>query len=89
MISASGKFCAEFSVQSLSSVLLFVTHGLQQSSRHLFFPLHWVFIAACGLSLVSVSRGYSLIVFHELLIAMASLVAMHGALGLSSCGTWA
>ena len=89
MISASGKFCAEFSVQSLSCVLLFVTHGLQQSSRHFFFPLHWVFVAACGPSLIAVSRGYSLVVFHELLIAMASLVAMHGALGLSSCGTWA
>ena len=63
VISASGKFCAEFSVQSLSCVCLFVTHGLQQSSRHFLFSLHWVFVAACGLSLVAVSRGYSLVVF--------------------------
>ena len=39
-----------------------------------FFWLHWVFVAAHGLSLIAVP---------ELLIAVASVVAEHG---LSSCG---
>ena len=45
-----------------------------------FFPswLCWVFIAACRLSLVVVSRGYSLAVMLRLLIAVANLVAEHG-----------
>ena len=46
--------------------------------------LCWVFVAACGLSLVVESRGYSLVVVHGLLIAVASLVAEHG---LSNCGS--
>lgn len=41
----------------------------------LYFWPHWVFIAVCGLSLVLVSEGYSLVVFHWLLIAVPSLVA--------------
>ena len=36
------------------------------------------FIAAQGLSLVAVSRGYSLVVVHRLLIAVAALIAEHG-----------
>ena len=36
--------------------------------------MHWIFVAACGLSLVSVSRGYSLVAVHGILIAVASLV---------------
>ena len=43
----------------------------------LFFWLHWVFGAACGLSLVEASRGYSLVAVRGFLIAMASLVAEH------------
>ena len=35
-----------------------------------FFWLHWVFIAALGLSLVE-SRGYSLIVVHRFLTVVA------------------
>ena len=38
------------------------------------FWLHRVFVAACGLSLVAASGGYSLAVVHGLLIAVASLV---------------
>ena len=34
-----------------------------------------VFIAACRLSLVVASGGYSLVAVHRLLIAVASLVA--------------
>ena len=40
-----------------------------------FFWLHWVFIAACELSLVEASRGCSLAVVHRLLTAAPSLVA--------------
>ena len=40
--------------------------------------LHWVFIAAHGLSLVMMSRGYSLVAVRGLLIAVASLVMEHG-----------
>ena len=36
------------------------------------------FVAACGLSLVIASRGYSLVAMHGLLIAVASLLAEHG-----------
>ena len=36
--------------------------------------LHWVFVAARRLSLVVVSRGYSLATVHRLLITVASLV---------------
>ena len=43
----------------------------------LYFWLHWVFVAACALSLVAASRGYSL-VMHRLLTVVASLVAEHG-----------
>ena len=32
----------------------------------------------CGLSLPAVSRGYSLVAGHKLLIAVASLVVDHG-----------
>ena len=40
--------------------------------------LHWVFIAARGLSLAAASRGYSFVAVHRLLIVVASLVAEHG-----------
>ena len=43
-----------------------------------FFWLHWVFVAARGLSLVVVSRGLLFIAVCGLLIAVASLVAEHG-----------
>ena len=43
-----------------------------------FFPLHWVFVAACGLSLVAVSGGSSLVIVCRLLMAVASLAAEHG-----------
>ena len=37
-----------------------------------------VFIAACGLSLVVASRGYSLVVVCRHLIVVASLIVEHG-----------
>ena len=36
-----------------------------------------IFVAVCGLSLVAVSRDYSLVLAHRLLTAVASLVAEH------------
>ena len=52
-----------------------------------FFWLHWVFVAAHGLSLVAASGGYSSLwcvgfSLRWLLIAVASLVVEHG---LSAC----
>ena len=43
-----------------------------------FFCLCCVFVAACELSLVAVSRGYSVVAVDRLLIVVASLVAEHG-----------
>ena len=42
--------------------------------RLFFFWLCWVFVPACGLSLVATSRGYSLIVVHGLLIKVLPLL---------------
>lgn len=44
---------------------------------YFYFWLSWVFIAAPGLSLVVLSRGYSAVTVRGLLIAAASLV-VHG-----------
>ena len=42
------------------------------------FWLHWVLVAALGLSLVVMSGDCSLAAVHGFLIAVASLVAEHG-----------
>ena len=67
-------------------------------NKFIYLWLHWVFVAVCGLSLVSVSRGCSslqcmgfslrcLLLFQSMALgAQASVVV---ALGLSSCGSWA
>ena len=54
--------------------------SLKARAIHVFFifRLHWVFIAACGLSLVEVSWVNSLAAVRGLLIAVASLDAEHG-----------
>ena len=44
----------------------------------LYFWLHWIFIAAHGLSLVAASRLYPLVVELGLLIAAVSLVTGRG-----------
>ena len=41
------------------------------------FWLHWVFVAAHGLSLVAASGGLLFVAVRRLLIAVASLVAEH------------
>lgn len=43
----------------------------------IYFLLCWVFVAECGLSLVAVSEGYSLVLVHGFFIAVASLVVGH------------
>ena len=58
----------------------------------IYFWLCWVFIAAHRPSLVAASVGYSLVVVHRLLIAVASLLWSIWALeftGFRRCGTWA
>ena len=42
-----------------------------------------------GFTLLVVSRGYSLVAACGLFIAAAPLVAEHGHMGFSSCGSWA
>ena len=53
--------------------------------------LHWVFVAACGLSLVAMSRSYSLLWFAgfslQWLPLLWSMDSRHS--GFSSCGSWA
>lgn len=52
-----------------------------------YFWLGWVFIAACELSLVAESVGYSLIPVHALLVVVTSLVLEHSSrcTGCCSC----
>ena len=44
----------------------------------IYFWLCWVFVAACWLSLVAVSGGYSLVAVCRLLVVGASLLVEHG-----------
>ena len=44
----------------------------------IYFWLHWVFVAARGLSLVAARGGLLFVVVRRLLIAVASLVMEHG-----------
>jgi len=48
----------------------------------IYFWLLWVFVAVRGLSLVAMSRGYSLVAVRRLLITLASLVVELGLEGL-------
>ena len=47
------------------------------------FWLHWLFLAACGLSLAVESRGFSLVVVCRFLTAVASFIVKHGLEGAS------
>ena len=57
----------------------------------IYFGLHWVFVAARGLSLVVASSGYSLLwsmgFSLQWLLLLRSTGSRH--VGFSSCGTWA
>ena len=64
-------------------LLLSITHHIQTSPNFDIFLvgdgwLFWVFVAVSRLSLVVVSRGYSLVTVLGLLIVETSLVAEHG-----------
>ena len=47
-----------------------------------YFWLHWVFVAACRLSLVVVSGSSSPVVMHRLLLAVAAPGADHRSSGM-------
>ena len=57
----------------------------------IYFWLHWVFVAACGLSLVAASGGYSSLrctgFSLRWLLLLRSMGSRHA--GFSSCGAWA
>ena len=57
----------------------------------IYFWLHWVFLAARGLSLVAASRGYSSLrhmgFSFQWLLLLRSTGSRHA--GFSSCGSWA
>ena len=57
----------------------------------IYFWLHWVFVAACGLSLVAVSRGYSSLQCAGFSLRWLLLLRSTGSrcMGFSSCGAWA
>ena len=62
---------------------------LQNFFFFFFFCLFWVFIAACGLSLVAVSRGYSSLLCMGVSLWWLLLLRSTGSrcAGFGSCGT--
>ena len=73
----------QFDMQSNQYIYYQVFNRLKKNLFISFIFFWWcpVFFAASGLSLVAVSRDYSLVMVHRLLIAVASLVAEHRLLG--------
>ena len=76
---------------SFSVLFFFLSRFLKTFYLFIYFWLCWVFIAACGLSLVAASGGYSSLwcmgfSFWWLLL-LWSTGSRH--MGFSSCGTWA
>ena len=59
--------------------------------NNIYFWLHWVFAAACGLSLVAASRGYSSLQCTGFSLRWLLLLWSTGFrhAGFSSCGLWA
>ena len=57
----------------------------------IYFWLHWVFVAVCGLSLVAASEGYSSLWCVGFSLRWLLLLQSTGSrrVGFSSCGTWA
>ena len=82
-LSHSSLMLCSFFLQSFFFINLFYIF--------IYFWLHWVFIAACGLSLVVASRGYSLLQCAGFslwwLLLLQSMGSRHA--GFSSCGMWA
>ena len=64
----------------LLSYLILISNRVHHQKEDLliYFWLHCVFMAACRLSLVLATRGYSQVAIHGLLIAVASLAVEHG-----------
>ena len=60
-------------------------------SLFIYFWLHWIFVAACRLSLVAASRGYSSLRCVGFSLWWLLLLQNTGSrcVGFSSCGTWA
>ena len=56
----------------------FIQHDVLFFFFSIYFWLHWVFFAVCGLSLVAVSADFSLAVVHGLLISVTSLIVEPG-----------
>ena len=52
-------------------------NSVNEDTGLIYFWLHWVFIAACGLSLVVKSGDYSLVVVCRLFTVVASLFVEH------------
>ena len=59
-------------------VYLFIIYLFIFINLFIYFWLHWVFVAARGLSLVAVSGRLLFVAVCGLLIAVASLVVEHG-----------
>ena len=60
-----------------NSVFLVVSFFVFNINLFIYFWLHWVFVAARGLSLVCSKRGLLFVAVCGLLIAVVSLVAEH------------
>ena len=80
--------CLITSHRHVSTMRDFFFNFLNLLILFIYFWLCWVFVAACGLSLVMVSGGYSLVVVQRLLTGVASCWGAQAlkAYGLSSCG---
>ena len=66
----------EKSAWKITPLQLFVSLLLKKKKKKIiYFWLHWVFIAADGLSPFSACGGYSLIAVQGFLVAVASLAA--------------
>ena len=66
----------DFYIENIQYICLFM-----HTYTFTFFLLCWVFVSMHRLSLVAVSRGYTLGAVHRLLIVGASLAAEHGLWG--------
>ena len=69
--------------------LLVFLKGIFLKKLFIYFLLRWVFVAACGLSLVVVSRGYSSLQCTGFSLRLLLLLWSTGSRrpGFSSCGT--
>ena len=77
-------FCITLGRRILSSVFLFLV--FIYLLIHLFLAVLGLFFAVCWLSLVVVSRSFSIVMLHRLLMLRSTISRVHG---LSSCSLWA